>query len=165
MELLVVVLLLGILAAALAPHYSASSRDAKLNELKASLAVMRKAIERYAAEHDGVYPGARPSGIVGPNTPEQHFRNQLLLHTRADGLAKRTKDVANGYRYGPYLKYGQLPANPYNRRRDLVVDTTTTDITRRDADGASGWKFFALTGVLIANDNSATEEAVPTSKF
>jgi general secretion pathway protein G len=56
-ELVVVVMILGILAAVAAPKLLKTSSAASENGLKQSLAVVRDAIERYAAEHAGSLPG------------------------------------------------------------------------------------------------------------
>ena len=56
-ELVVVVMILGILAAVAAPKLLGTSSAAAENGLKQTLAVVRDAIERYAAENAGQLPG------------------------------------------------------------------------------------------------------------
>jgi prepilin-type N-terminal cleavage/methylation domain-containing protein len=56
-ELVVVVMILGILAAVAAPKLLGTSSAAADNGLKQTLAVVRDAIERYAAENAGQLPG------------------------------------------------------------------------------------------------------------
>jgi len=56
-ELVVVVMILGILAAVAAPKLLGTSSAATDNSLKQTLAVVRDAIERYAAENGGTLPG------------------------------------------------------------------------------------------------------------
>ncbi|MFO0790613.1 MAG: type II secretion system protein [Pirellulales bacterium] len=56
-ELVVVVMILGILAAVAAPKLLNTSGTASDNGLKQTLGVVRDAIERYAAEHGGALPG------------------------------------------------------------------------------------------------------------
>jgi prepilin-type N-terminal cleavage/methylation domain-containing protein len=55
-ELVVVVMILGILAAVAAPKLLGTSSTATDNGIKQTLAVVRDAIERYTAEHGGSYP-------------------------------------------------------------------------------------------------------------
>src|SRR6478736_8534375 len=57
-ELVVVVMILGILAAVAAPKLLGTSSAATDNGAKQTLAVVRDAIERFAAEHGGALPGA-----------------------------------------------------------------------------------------------------------
>jgi general secretion pathway protein G len=56
-ELVVVVMILGILAAVAAPKLLGTSSTASENGLKETLGVVRDAVERYAAEHGGALPG------------------------------------------------------------------------------------------------------------
>ena len=56
-ELVVVVMILGILAAVAAPKLLGTSGTATDNGLRQTLSVMRDAIERYAAENGGDFPG------------------------------------------------------------------------------------------------------------
>ena len=56
-EFVVVVMILGILAAVAAPKLLNTSSTASDNGLKETLGVVRDAIERYAAEHGGQLPG------------------------------------------------------------------------------------------------------------
>lgn len=57
-ELVVVVMILGILAAVAAPKVLGTSAKATDNSVKQTLAVVRDAIERYAAENGGTLPGS-----------------------------------------------------------------------------------------------------------
>jgi general secretion pathway protein G len=56
-ELVVVVMILGILAAVAAPKLLGTSGTATDNGLRQTLAVVRDSIERYAAENGGEFPG------------------------------------------------------------------------------------------------------------
>jgi prepilin-type N-terminal cleavage/methylation domain-containing protein len=62
-ELVVVVMILGILAAVAAPKLLNTSGTAADQGLKQTLGVVRDAIERYAAEHSGSVP-ADPATLV-----------------------------------------------------------------------------------------------------
>lgn len=57
-ELVVVVMILGILAAVAAPKLISTSGSATDNGIKQSLSVIRDAIERYAADNGGALPAA-----------------------------------------------------------------------------------------------------------
>ncbi len=66
-ELLIVVLILGALAAIAIPRISHSAQTAKENACAANVDLMNSQIELYAADHDGSYP-SRLSTITGdPN--------------------------------------------------------------------------------------------------
>lgn len=48
-----------------------------------------------------------------------------------------------------------MPENPYNDDSNMVCDITEDDITERTSGGGTqGWKFYTITGVLIANDGA-----------
>ena len=57
-ELVVVVMILGILAAIAVPRLIGASQQATDNAARQSLSVIRAAIEQFAAEHGGALPGA-----------------------------------------------------------------------------------------------------------
>jgi general secretion pathway protein G len=65
-ELVVVVMILGILAAVAAPKLLNTSGTAADQGIKQTLGVVRDAIERYAAEHSGSVP-ADPTDLVTLN--------------------------------------------------------------------------------------------------
>src|SRR6188472_3705535 len=57
-ELVVVVMILGILAAIAAPRLLGASNQATDNGVRQSLCVVRDAIDQYTTEHAGALPGA-----------------------------------------------------------------------------------------------------------
>jgi prepilin-type N-terminal cleavage/methylation domain-containing protein len=73
-ELVVVVMILGILAAVAAPKLLGTSSSASENGLRQTLAVVRDAIERYAAEKGGALPGDAQT--------EADFKNDLAPYLR-----------------------------------------------------------------------------------
>ena len=72
-ELVVVVMILGILAAVAAPKLLGTSSTASDNGLKETLGVVRDAIERFTAEHGGTLPDG---------TSEATFKAALLPYLR-----------------------------------------------------------------------------------
>ena len=57
-ELLIVALILGVLAAIAIPRMSHSAQTAKQNACAANIDLMNSQIELYAADHDGIYPSS-----------------------------------------------------------------------------------------------------------
>lgn len=154
-EILIVIIILGILAVVILPHVSVSSGDAKLSTLKTNLDAMRRIVELYYTEHNNTYPGVNgDNGVLAGNVglAAKGFERQLTRYTDVNGDVEENKDPT--YKFGPYIKGGELPMNPYNNENDVKCDITTTDITAKASDGSSGWKFYTKTGVLIANDGS-----------
>jgi general secretion pathway protein G len=152
-EMLIVVVILGILAMVIIPQISTSTDDAKLSTLQTNLSAMRNAVELYYAQHNSTYPGAALGGAADAATA---FEQQLTRYTDFTNTISNVK--SDVFKFGPYIKGGKLPTNPFNDNNDVVVDNAQNDITVRASDGTTGWKFYAQTGVLIANDGANDSE-------
>ena len=152
-EMLIVIVILGILAMVIIPQISTSTDDAKLSTLQTNLSAMRNSVELYYVQHNSTYPGAVLGGAADSATA---FEQQLTRYTAADGTIATVKSVTS--KFGPYIKGDQLPMNPFNNSRAIAVDAVVDDITVKVSAGTEGWKFYALTGVLIANDGDHDSE-------
>jgi len=125
-ELVIVVVIIGIIGAIAIPRLSRGSAGAADNALRGNLAVLRNAIELYAAEHDGKYPAA--ATVV----------DQLTLYSDFSGNTSATRGGA--FIYGPYLK--SVPPLPVGAAKgrvgiatDAGKDATTGWIYEVDANG------------------------------
>ena len=159
-EMLVVVIILGILAMIIVPQISVSTDDARLNSLQTNLNSLRSAIEVYAAQHANRYPGTYSeadgtTAVADDAASKAAFLAQLTQFTDINGMVSGTKTAT--FKYGPYLKTGSLPLNPYNDNADVVCDFDQGDITvaRAVAGSGEGWQYFAPIGVFFANDSAA----------
>ena len=157
MEMVIVIIIMALLAVGVIPQISAIGDDAKLNTLKANLNMFRKAIERYYVEHNSTYPGDKDIAANDADTEgaaKTAFKRQLVLYTSVDGVVSKTKDATHFL--GPYIKREEtkLPRNPFNGKKNIILDIATQDITQRTSDGTTGWKFYTKTGVFIANDGA-----------
>jgi len=161
-EMLIVVIVLGILAMIVVPQVAVSTEDTKLKALQTNLSSMRGAIELYYAQHNQTYPGAKKdtdgTAVTTAGEAATAFLKQLTQYTDANGVVSATK--SSTYKYGPYIKGGNLPTNPMNNNSNVLCDIATTDITTRTQSGTESWKFFTSTGVLIANDGGTTDGTV-----
>lgn len=152
-EILIVVMVLGILAMIIVPQINVSTSDAKESTLSTNIMTLRNAIELYYHQHDSVYPGAvKIDGSASPTAAEAAtaFEQQLTRYTEVDGTVSDTKTA--DAKYGPYLKNGALPTNPFNEMTTVLCDIATDDITSKTSDNTTGWKFYVITGNLMAND-------------
>lgn len=128
LEVVIVVAIIAILAAIGIPRMSRGSKGANDSALSGDLAVLRNAIDLYAAEHGGAMPTL--AGIV----------NQLTQYSDATGATSATKTSA--YIYGPYVR--SVPPLPVGARK------SQSGIA--DLDGAAiGWIYDAATGSIKAN--------------
>jgi len=100
-ELLIVVIILGILAAVVIPQFSDASTDARLSSLQTNLATMRGQIELYRLQHNGTLPTIA------------NFTAQMTTKTNADGTTTGTP------KYGPYMQ--AIPNNPFSSTNTVVA--------------------------------------------
>ncbi len=162
-ELLIVILIIGILAAVAIPQFGDSSTEAKIAALDQNLAVVRKAIQIYHQQHNGCYPGrvvatheliALPLGtkVVHVDVLDA-FTKQLTCYSNANGhtSAKKHPD----FPFGPYLRKGMpenpLPADTAAGAAASVTVVADTRPLKADNSPATGWKTSYETGEFIAN--------------
>ena len=151
-EMIIVVIILGILAMIIIPQISVSTGDAKLSTLQTNLSTVRSSLELYYHQHNETYPG--DMAAAGGATPDDEtaFANQLTRYTNTDGEVSETVGDPL-FPFGPYIKNGKLPSNPFSGTNTVSIDSAETDITVRAASGGNeGWKFYRKTGVFIADD-------------
>jgi len=159
-ELMVVVIILGILAAVVIPQFANHTDDARIATLDANLTEMRNSIELYYHQHNGTYPGAVSSadGKTVSAQPNVDFVQQMTLFTDGTGVTSPTKD--DTYRFGPYLRKSQLPVNPFTNAYDLTADIATTSLSTdiHTPGSPSAWRFAVQIGKFIANDSAENSQ-------
>ncbi len=146
-EILIVVVILGILAAIVVPQFTQASTEAKTNSLCSNLQSMRSQIELFKVQHNDRAPGsALLDGSTG--TVNTDFLAQMTETTDIDGnpSGSKARDAANGFIYGPYLE--RIPQNPFNNLDTLGAAGTT--------DGSVGWGYDTATGEIHAADGGTT---------
>ncbi|MEO6436296.1 MAG: type II secretion system protein [Tepidisphaeraceae bacterium] len=126
-EILIVVIILGILAAIVIPQFTSASQDARKNSLTSQLQTLRSQIELYKLQHLDQLP-AGLNGAVGTTTPATAW-NQLINKTNAAGTVGTDSTL---FAFGPYLQSN--PSNPLNG--DTNVFIVTADVTMGAASGA-----------------------------
>src|SRR5215213_10317384 len=100
-EILIVVIILGILAAIVIPQFTSASQDARKNSLTSQLQTLRSQIELYKLQHlDNL-----PSELIKAGGPNW---SQFTAKTNDNGTVGTTSD----YPFGPYLQAD--PKNPLN---------------------------------------------------
>lgn len=155
-ELMVVVIILGVLAAVVMPQFAHHTDDARVATLDANLTEMRNAIELYYHQHKGTYPGAVSSadGKSASVTPQVDFVQQMTLFTDADGRTSPTQD--DRFRFGPYLRKSQLPVNPFTSDNSFTADMATTSLSTdiHTPGSPTAWRFAVQIGKFIANDSA-----------
>ena len=135
-EVLIVVSILGILAALVIPQFRSHAEEAKESAAKDNLRILRQQIEIYAAQHNGVPPGY-PYGDTTATPVYAFLAAQLIKPTDAAGKVAPLGTPAPSYPFGPYIS--TLPPNPFNNIRIISVLGNNEQFPA-DATGESfGW--------------------------
>ncbi len=152
-ELVVVIVIMGILAAIAIPRLNRGARRAGASALKADLASLRRAVELYAAEHEGKYPTQM---------------SQMMAWSDRTGLLVATaKDVGQKIVFGPYLQ--EMPALPVGSRKGAtgVYETVNIGDVPPQGTASKGWWFNSATGDVRANlpDSDLDEDGVQYNTY
>src|SRR5215218_7470112 len=107
LEILIVVVIMGILAAIVLPQFSNASHVARENTLKDDLRYLRTQVAVYKAQHRDVAPGY-PGGVPTATPTYDEFIAQMCKFSNARGATNPSGTTA--YPLGPYLQ--KMPANP-----------------------------------------------------
>ncbi len=144
-EILIVVVILGILAAIVIPQFTGASTEAKESSLVSNLSSIRSQIELFKIQHNDLLPGEilnSGTGVVSASTAVL-FVNALCNKTDQYG------NVGTGatHKFGPYMK--KLPQNPFSNSTATTVATLAEDGASVAVGGSalaaggntSGWYF------------------------
>ena len=140
-EILIVVVILGILAAIVIPQFTEASTEAKLSSLCSDLQTTRSQIELYKVQHNDAVPLPEGGGATW---------NRMTQYTDIAGAVQATKDAT--YCYGPYLQ--KIPINQFNDKSVIEVGAAATDAGTVPST-ANGWFLNGVTGVFKAVDSAA----------
>lgn len=144
-EILLVVSILGILAAIVLPSFQDNVSQAKESAAKSNLAAMRTQIQMYTLQHNGVPPGY----INGAGAPVAMVELQLIGTTTLVGQASPNTVPSDPFLYGPYIK--KVPANPYNGLSTITYVAEATAFSAAVDGTSSGWLYKKETSELALN--------------
>jgi general secretion pathway protein G len=141
-EILIVVIILGILAAIVIPQFTNASEDARQSSVTSQLQTLRSQVELFKLQHRERYPTADINDVTSA-----WDWSKLTGKTDEDGVA--------GGNYGPYLQ--QTPINPLNSLN--TVESVATDPTPGTTTSAAGFVFSQATGKTFAVDKAGVVTA------
>ena len=141
-EIIIVVTVLGILAAIVLPVFQGHITEAKSTAAKDNLRILRSVISLYAAEHNGAAPGF-PGGDTSKTPIMAYYWFQLLYATTQQGAY--AMPTTPGYPFGPY--FSELPENPFNNRWTVLVLDDTDDFPA-EATGTYGFIYKPITKTI-----------------
>jgi len=131
-EVLIVVVILGIIAAVVIPQYTDASTKVRTSALSSDLHRIRSQIGLYKFNHNEQLPAA-----TGDDSSE--FERRMTTKTDVSGNA--------GLDYGPYIL--SIPKNPFNDLNTLRIDGAPAGAN------TEGWRFDTTTGDFHADDSAA----------
>lgn len=137
-ELMMVILILGMVAAIAVPKFSRGSKAAEDASLANNLQTMRRAIEMYHAEHNR-YPTLAS------------IQEQLTQYTDVTGSVFPTKSRPD--LLGPYLRV--FPS----RKNRSVAKVAASDVTNAD------WVYDETTGAIRATANGSDDTSKPYADY
>jgi prepilin-type N-terminal cleavage/methylation domain-containing protein len=138
-ELVIVIVIIGILAAIAVPRLSRGATAASENSLAANLAVIRNAVELCSTEHGGAYPA-----LVDLDSALTLYSDYTY------STFKPARDTANGIIYGPYLR--SIPPLP------VGANLNKTSFVAAYAAG-SGWIYDVATGAVTSNTDNTEKDS------
>ena len=152
-EILIVVIILGILAAIVIPQFTQASAEARVSNLMTNLQTIRSQLLLYKTQHVEVYPGLS-GGETAADATTSTFGTHMCQYSDFSGAVNPTPDT--NFPFGPYLL--SIPVNPITGSKAItVVDNVATVFAAPAAD--AGWWFNRATGEFRADLVDAHETA------
>ncbi len=137
-EILIVVIILGILAAVVIPQFSEASSDTRASSVMADLKMIRGQVMLYKAQH--------------ADTHADSFVNQMTLYTDVNGTTNASYTTT--FRFGPYML--RVPPNPYTGASTITTVTGIATAYTAAADLSLGWWYNSDTGGFRCHVPDAT---------
>ncbi len=153
-EIIIVVAILGIMAAIVMPTFQGNVAQAKESASKTNLGTMRAQIQLYRLHHNGIPPGYANGNPVGAAT----ITLQLTATTTVAGAASPATVPADPYLYGPYMK--KIPQNPYNKLTTIASVAEATEFSAAVDGTSSGWLYKKETAEFVLNWTGTDSEGV-----
>jgi len=134
-EILIVVVILGILAAIVIPQFTEASTEAKTSSLCTDLQTMRSQVELYKVQHNDQLPGSGTASFV----------DALISYTDINGATAAGPGAGV---YGPYVQ--KVPTNAFNDLSTVEIEAGSTSL----GGGNCGWHFNSTTGAFHADTDA-----------
>ncbi|MBN1764299.1 MAG: prepilin-type N-terminal cleavage/methylation domain-containing protein [Sedimentisphaerales bacterium] len=140
-EILIVVIILGILAAIVIPQFTEASNDARESSLVSNLQTLQSQFELYKVQHLDVYPW---------NDGDDGLDESANIITRLTTVTNQAGGEwadGDGPRLGPYMQ--EVPLNPFV--------TNETAVFAEDAGDDVDWAINVATGAITSGYELAEE--------
>jgi general secretion pathway protein G len=154
-ELLIVVIILGILAAIVIPQFTEATSAAREGTLKEDLRHMRTLVTAFRLQHRDTCPGY-PNGDRTATPTETDFVQQMTLYSDENCTTNANKTMV--FRYGPY--FNQVPVNPLTKKSGVNVVTGAT-MPDPDENQPYGWIYNPELQLIIPNNQGVDSKGTP----
>ncbi|MGD8501004.1 MAG: prepilin-type N-terminal cleavage/methylation domain-containing protein [Phycisphaerales bacterium] len=144
-EVILVVTILGILAALVLPVFQDHVSGARESAAKSNLATIRTQIELYKLQHGGIPPGY----VDGAGAPVEMLQLQFTATSTETGAVSPSTVPSAPYLYGPYVK--KIPKNPFNNLSNITYVAEATAFSAAVDGTSSGWLYKRETGEFVIN--------------
>jgi len=142
-EILIVVVLLGVLAAIVIPQFTEASTEARASTLVSDLQTMRSQLELYKIQHKDSLPTLAS------------FTAQMTGQTDVAGAAYDADTSTTGP-FGPYLQ--KIPTNPFTSSSAIVADVPANGST-------NGWSYTAASGAFYAANDTNLDDQISDAEL
>lgn len=142
-ELVIIVVIIGFLAAIAIPRLSGASSRARDAALVASLSTLQSAIDRYIAEHEGLSPSQNADG--SQDADAANFTLRLTKKTDVKG------NVSESGMFGPYIS--SIPVHP-------VSKTTTVRLGGTRVPAGRAYRFDLASGQISSDFVAIAESGI-----
>lgn len=149
-EILIVVIILGILAAIVIPQFTEASSDAKESSMVSNLQTLRSQMGLYKVQHNDQYPNTADAGVT-IDADVANFIARLTSKTLVTGAI----DAAG--EFGPYMP--NVPENPFQFNAAAPLFRFGAD----PGTNAANWCFDPATGNIWADDDQVNSNGIAHS--
>jgi general secretion pathway protein G len=158
-EILIVVVLLGVLAAIVVPALAGWGVAAQRTTLAMNLSLLRRFIPVYTSQHLEVPPGY-PNGDPSAAPTEAAFVAQATLASNRQGQTAAPGTI--GFPLGPYIS--KVPPNPFNKKASVgfIADGDNFPLA---ADGQYGYLYKPATGEIRADNPEVDSSGIPFYEY
>jgi general secretion pathway protein G len=153
-EILIVVVILGILAAIVVPQFSNASLVARENTLKDDLRYLRTQVMVYKAQHQDTSPGY-PGGSSAASPTEAAFLDQMTNYTDPEGTSSSSMTATQ--KLGPYLS--KMPNNPINNLTTINVLADNAALPAAPTN-TYGWIYHPKTQTFLSDATGTDRDGV-----
>ncbi len=158
-EILIVVVLLGVMAAIVVPALAGWGIAAQRTTLAMNLSLLRRFIPVYTSQHGETHPGY-PNGDRSAAPTEAAFVDQATLSSNKYGQTAPRGTM--GFPLGPYIS--NVPPNPFNKLATVGI-LADGDAFPAAADGLYGWLYKPATGEIRPDNPEADTHGIPYYEY